>query len=261
MTLRTVAKQFQKLAVDNAPTIMTAFGISGTITTAYFASKASIKASQLIEEEEIVGFEGKMPVHKPLSKKEVVKLVWKLYIPTAISGAVTIASIFGANHVSTKRAAAVATAYSLSERAFTEYKDKVVEKIGEKKEQTVREEIAQERVNATPVDDNVVILTGDGEVLCFDRLTGRYFKSNMESIKAAENEINHMILQDGYASATDLYYQLGLPPTSFTDEIGWNTDKLLKLDISTVMSPDNRPCIAIGFDLHPSRNFSSFGEG
>lgn len=249
MDMRAFFKSVEKLTVDNSPTIMTALGISGTIATAYLASKASIKASAILNDNHYA------------DTRDAVKLVWKLYIPTAITGTLTIASIFGANHVSSRRATAVATAYSISERAFSEYKEKVVEKMGEQKERKVRDEIAQDRVNRNPPEDAGVIITDGGDVLCHDQFTGRYFKSSMEKLRRAENDINHLLIHQGYASLTDLYHEVGLPQTNFSDEIGWTSNELLSLEFSTVLSPDNQPCISIDFNVTPNRGFSSFAEG
>jgi hypothetical protein len=249
MNFMQLAKNAEKFAIDNSPAILTAIGITGTLTTAYLTGKASIKACRMLEAEP--PFE--------TDRKNAIKKVWKLYIPPVVTGAITVAAIVSANHVSSRRTTAMATAYSISERAFSEYKDKVVEKIGEKKEREYRDEIAQDRVNNNPVSENQVIITDNGDVLCFDHFTGRYFKSSMETLKQAENEVNHLIITQGYASLSDFYHDVGLPATSLSDSVGWNSDKLLQLEFSTVLSQDNRPCISIDFDISPSRKFSSFG--
>lgn len=251
MDFAQMLKRLEKITVDNSPAILTGLGITGVLATAYLTGKASIKAVDLIKGQEILR-------NETLDTKERVKLVWKIYIPPAASATLTIGAIVGANHVSTRRATAVAAAYSISERAFTEYKEKVVEKLGEKKEHAIHNEIAQERIERNPPNDNMVIITDNGEILCHDAFSGRYFKSSMEAIQRAEIAVNHQILNDGYANLSDLYYMIGLPPTAISEEVGWNTSRLLKIVYSTVLSPDNRPCISIDFDLHPNRKYSHF---
>lgn len=255
MDLANLLKRIEKLTIDNSPTILTALGITGTVATAYLTGKATVKAVDLVK-----GFE--ITNNRRIEKRERVELLWKVYIPAATTGLFTMGAILGANRVSSRRATAMAAAYSITERAFTEYKEKVVEKIGEKKERAYRDEIAQDRVNRNPPNDNVVIITDGGEVLCHDNFSGRYFKSSMEALQRAEIAVNHQILNDGYASLSDLYYLLEIPVTSISEEVGWNTDRMLKIVYSAVMSPDNRPCISIDFDLHPNRKYSHFaGEG
>lgn len=66
----------------------------------------------------------------------------------------------------------------------------MIETIGEKKEQTVRDAIAKEHIEKDPVENKEVIVLGRGSTLCYDSVSGRYFKSDMETIKKAENELD-----------------------------------------------------------------------
>lgn len=249
MNLAEIIKRAEKFTVDNSPVILTAIGVTGSLTTAYLTGKATFKAAELIQETKGRDEDLWMPAD------DKAKLIWKLYIPAASTAAITVIAIVGANRIGTRRAAAVAAAYTISEKAFVEYKEKVVEKLGEKKEQSVRDEIQQDRVKRRPVDENTVIVTGGGEVLCFDHFTGRYFKSDMESLKKAQNDLNYRILHHSYASLSDFYERIGLPATSFSEEVGWSSDQQLELLFSTCLSQDGRPCIAIDFDVSPIRGY------
>lgn len=252
MSITSLVRRLERFTTDHSPEILTAFGVAGTLTTAFLTADATIKAMWMIEEEE-------QPQEDYfLEPREQFQLVWRLYIPPAVSAALTIGAIVGAAHVSRRRAAAMATAYTLTERAFSEYKEKVIEKVGEKKERAYRDEIAQDRVDENPLEDNVIVVTNNGDVLCYEHFTGRYFKSSMEALKQAENEINFQIIHDGYASVSDLYFLLGLSPTAFSEEVGWNTDYPLKIVYSTTLSEDNKPCISIDFDLHPRRKYAHY---
>lgn len=256
MAFDNLAQRASKFAADNSPAILTAIGVTGVLTTAYLTGKASFKAAEIIRKEtdrndKFTGYEGTL--------KQNLELTWKLYIPAATTGLVTVACIIGSNRIGTRRAAALATAYTISEKMFTEYKDKVVEKLGEKKEQAVRDELAQERVDKAPVSSSKeIIIAGGGDVLCFDVFTGRYFKSDMETLKKAQNDLNYQIINNMYASLSDFYNLIGLAPTGFSEEVGWNSDKLMELDISTVLSDDGRPCISVNFNVHPIRDYHRF---
>jgi hypothetical protein len=257
MDISKLLKQAEKFTTDNSPAILTGIGIAGVVGTAYLTAKATVKAVDIVDRERSIEF--RTTGIQPWSRKQIVLLVWKFYIPPVTVGVLTIASIYGANHVGTRRATAMAAAYSISEKAFSEYKEKVVEKLGEKKEQAVHDEIAQERVEKNPVTDTTIIVTGDGDVLCYELFTGRYFKSSMETLKQAANQINYDVLHQGYASLTDFYHEVGLPRTGLSDELGWNTDQLMEINFSTVMSDDNRPCIAFDYNTQPYRRFDQFG--
>lgn len=254
MRLPSFVRRVEKLAVDNSPLILTAIGVTGTITTALFAGRASFKAAEIIAQEEkeareSTGFEG-----YECSTRRKFDLTWKLYIPAIGMGVLTVGCIIAANRIGTRRAAAIAAAYSISERAFAEYKDKVVEKIGDHKEQKLRDEMAQERINKHPASREI-IFAGEGEVLCHDSITGRYFKSDMESLRRAQNDINAQILHDFYASLSDFYGLIKLPSTKYSNEVGWNSDTPLELKFSTVLSEDNRPCISLEYTVYPIRDY------
>jgi hypothetical protein len=255
MTLVDLAKRAEKLVADRSPLILTAVGVTGTITTAVLTGKAAIKADRLLEKEKYYQSQRSNTPVEVLPPKEMFLLVWKLYIPPASVGALTVTSIILANQIGTRRAAAMAAAYALSEKAFTEYKEKVVEKIGENKERLVRDDLAQDQVRNNPVTDNQILMTGGGTVLCYEPFTGRYFNSDMESLKKAQNDLNYQVLSNYYASLSDFYDLVGLPRTKISDDLGWNSDEILELNFSTVLSDDGRPCISIDFKVAPIRDY------
>ena len=251
MQIQEVAKHIERVAKDNAPVILTAIGVTGTVSTAIFASKASFRAAELIREHEE---EAGTPEGAKERLIERTKVVWSLYIPAVGVGSATIACIIFANQIGTRRAAAMAAAYSMSEKAFEEYREKIVEKIGESKEQEARDEIAQERVERNPLGSQVIVMN-DREVLCFDQYTGRYFNSDMETLKQAQNKINHRMIRENYASLNDFYDCIGLDWVPTGDDLGWNSDQMLELSFTTVLSEDQRPCIAVDFHTVPIRNY------
>ena len=243
-------KPAQKVITDNSAAILTGVGIAGTVTTAVLTAKASFKAARVIDELAMQDISA-----GPVTQREVVLAVAPLYVPAVGAGITTITAIFFSYKISSQQSAALAAAYGISERAFQEYKDKVVEKIGAKKENTIVESIAQDRVDAHPLDGKDVIVIGAGDVLCFEELTGRYFRSTIEAVKAAENKINHEILNTGYASLGAFYDELGLPATTVGDQLGWNMDNLLNIAYSATFATDGVPCISIGFKSEPSADY------
>lgn len=247
-----------QVANANSTTILTSMGVSGTMTTAYLAGRASWRASRVVDREEGKEMIDRADPEFRYSVKEKAKMVWPMYIPAVVSGGTTIAAIIMANQLASKKIAAITVASGITERAFQEYKEKVVEKLGKTKDQAVRDAVAQDRVNQNPPSSKEVILAGTGEILCMDLTTGRYFQSTIEEIKRAENKINFEIMSFGYASLSSFYDEIGLPPTSFSDDVGWNFDSQVQVTISTAMSPDNRPVATIDFSHHPQPNYNRF---
>lgn len=251
-----LAKRVGKIASDNSPALLTTLGVTGAVTTAYLTGKAAFKAAEVLRqaEEDRNKQAWNNPDVFPLEPKEKVELTWKLFVPAVGTCVITVAAIIAANHISTRRVAAFASAYNLSEKAFDEYKKKVVDKIGAKKAQAVNDEIAQDRVNSKPpASKEIVVLSG--AVLCCDLQSMRYFHSDMETIRSAVNDTNAQVLNEMYASLSDFYERIGLTKTASSDNIGWNTDKLLEVEYSTALTDNNQPCITIGFRAEPVSGF------
>lgn len=255
MHISRMLRSAQRAISTNSPELLTAFAVVGTVTTAFLTAKSTALAIEtLVAEEERIRLADRD--YPPLERREIFEITWKLYIPPAIVGTLTIAAIVAANRVQNNRAAVMAAAYTISERAYQQYRDKVAHTIGERKEQDLRDELAQDQVRNNPPGDKEVVLTGNGEVLCYDMFTGRYFRSSMETLRKAENDINFMIINQGYASLSDLYFAIGLAPTELSSQVGWQ-DRL-ELDISAVLSTDNQPCLSLRFSYEPKHRFDKF---
>lgn len=237
-------------ARKHSPEILTGIGIAGMITATVMAVKATPKALILIEEKK-----NENHIEK-LSTVDTVKTAWKPYIPAAVTGTLSVVCLVGASSVNARRNAALATAYTLSESAMKGYQEKVIETIGEKKEQTVREAVAREHIERTPVTSKEVIITEKGNTLCFDCVSGRYFKSDIETIKKAVNELNRQMRDEMYISLNDFYYEIGLNPIGLGDELGWNIDKgYIEPDFSSQLADDGTPCLVISYLVEPRYDF------
>lgn len=243
----------EKFVTDNSPVILTSVGVVGTIATAVLTARATLEADAILKEERE---RLNMRDHHRFTKKHLLKLVWTSYIPPFAVGTLTCSSIIFANRVSTRRAAALASAYAVTEQAFSDYKEKVKEHFGEAKEEKVRAEILDDKIKANPPSEVVII--GEGSVLCYETFSARYFMSTMENLKAAQNNINYRIINNNYASLADFYSEIGLKPTAESHEMGWNLDDKLELVFTGTLSEDGRPCIGVEYHTAPIRNYWSF---
>lgn len=247
-----IVRSIKTTMVKRSPEILTGIGIAGMITTTVLAVKATPKAYLIIEDEKTVKEDKLTPL-------EVVKCTWTCYIPAALTCAASVACLIGASSVNLKRNAALATAYQLSTTALNEYKNKVVEVIGEKRANDIREKVVEDKIKNNQTGNSQVIITGGGDTLCYDCLGGRYFKSSMDKIKKAENEINRLMLRDMYVSLNEFYDELGLDHTTLGDDLGWNMDDgLIEFNFSSHLTEDGTPCLAIDYNVAPNYNYSSF---
>ena len=258
MNKQSVAKLFRTVklkASKHSPEILTGLGIAGMVSTTILAVQGTPKALALIEEEKLRRY--KEEDDDTLSRIDIVKTAWKPYIPAMVTGTVSIACLIGANSVNTKRMAALTAAYQLSETALTEYKEKVVETIGEKKEQAVRDKVSKAKLEKHPVEKAEIIETQKGTTRCFEPMSGRYFKSNIDIIKRAENTLNERMLHDicGCASLNELYDELGLDHIDVGDMIGWNVDELIKIGIGSHVASDGEPAVVMEYHTMPRYNY------
>lgn len=246
----------KRTLVKHSPGILTGLGIAGMITTTILAVKATPKAVALIEADSRENHDGDPHAY---TKKEAIKSSWKCYIPAASTGLASIACLIGASSVHSRRNAALAAVYKLSESSFAEYKEKVVETIGEKKELAIRDKVAEDKVKNDPVTNNTVFITKEGDTLCYDAIFGRYFTSNMEAIKRAENRINKILLSDSYVSLNDFYSELDLEPTKIGNDLGWRADEgLIEIYFSSQLTDEGRPCLVINFETAPKYDYYKF---
>lgn len=250
-----IVKKATHLVEDNSTTILTGIGVAGTITATVLSGRAGFRAAEILAEHEYKKEYKAGEQAENTTTKEKIWLVGPQFIPVVGMNVVTVAAIIFANRLSAKETAAMAAAYSLSDKTFQEYKEKVQEKLGQNKETALRDEIAQNRVDANPPDSRNIIITGSGEVLCYDTLTDRYFESTVEKIKQAENAVNLEIVNADAVPLSRFYDHIGLMPTPFTEDVGFNIDNRCDVQISATMSKDNRPCMAIDFASWPKPNY------
>ena len=99
---------------------------------------------------------------------------------------------------------------------------------------------------------NEVIFTGKGSVMCYDSLSGRYFKSDIEQIRRVVNELNRNLLSDMFLTVNELYYAIGLSGTKLGDMMGWDIDKgMLEIDFSAQLTEEGEPCLVLNYSTEP----------
>lgn len=197
----------------NSSTILTCVGAVGVVTTSVMAVKATPKALTLLEK-------AKQEKGEELTKFEVVKVAGPSYIPAIISGAATIACIFGSNVISKHQQAALMSAYALLDNSYKEYRNKVDELYGEEAGQKVREEIVKEKYTGD------VITSNNNEELFYDFYSGRFFNSTKEHVLWAEYETNRALFVNYAVGLNEFYDLVGLDPLPEYENIGWSCGRM-----------------------------------
>ena len=246
----------------SASTILIVIGGVGVVVTALMATNAKPKATKLLDK-------AREEKGEELTTFEKIKTAGPVYIPTIITGAGTIACIFGANILNKRQQASLMSAYALVDNSFTEYKNKLKELYGEEAHEEIINAIAVEKarevsINASTLCANTCLTDDEacGEpVLFYDEWSGRYFESTIEQVITAEYHLNRNFVLRGYAVLNELYEFLGLDVTDYGSTVGWAVeDELYWIDFNhnKVVLDDGLECFILETPWGPSTDFLEY---
>lgn len=219
--IQTACGEVVKETVKKSPLILLVAAIGGTVLTAALAVKSTPKALEKLDEL----YESK---EEP-TKLEVIKTAAPCYLPALLSLAATIGCYIWGYNIQTGRYELLLAGYGILEEELARRNDKIIEYVGPKKMQRMNEEIAiDKRRERAPFTDNTeVTLTGNGlGYLCYDALSGRYFRSDKLTVKEAINIFNNEFLKDKESNPfddrpekplNDLYTLIGLKQAGVGD--------------------------------------------
>lgn len=130
----------------HAPEIFISVGVTGVVTGTVMACKATTKIDDILDnrKEELEKIEEGMEILdlEEYSKEDAKKdrqivnaktgvALFKLYAPAVAITSISLAMIIQAHRIMNRRNAALSAAYLTLNKTYKEYKDRVVEKIGE----------------------------------------------------------------------------------------------------------------------------------
>lgn len=265
MNIPTIFKNATQQAATYGPHILTGLGVAGLVSTVVLAVRATPEAhgriidatwAEVVTEINDEGDEiSEYQKVRELTVFETVQIAWKPYIPAAVTGVVTAGCIIMAQSINVRRQAAMLSAYTISEKAFRDYRAQVVEQMGPSKDEKVWDGVANQRM-ADNADKGTTVVVGDGKMLVLDSNTGQYFQSTVQDIKRAQNEINAEIINNNYASLNDFHSMIGLKRVKNGDDLGWNVDSLVDIQLTSTITEDERTAIVISYRTAPKPGFS-----
>lgn len=216
-----IAKGVYHFARKHATGILTVAASVGIVLTSIEAARATLKAKEVVDDQKRAREEWKekSSIDQPeITKEEIVKACWKLYIPTAIIGIGTISCVVAANVLSNKEQKSLAAAYAFVDQGYKAYRKKIAEKFGEETDQKVANEIIVEETEEDQFDDN--------KVMFYDMFADRYFESTMHKFEEAVNFVNRELQVTSYASLNDFYRCIGASETEEGRSLGWNIEQI-----------------------------------
>lgn len=251
---------------SSSPTILTYFSVAGVVGTTVLAVKATPKALEIINDERLERADNDEKFiygSTPLPIKDVIRLTWKCYIPTALVGLSTIACIFGANVLNKRNQASLVSAYALLNQSYQRYRNAAKTVYGEDADSKIKAQMAKDTYISDEWGYSVYSSELDSEsekILCYDLFSQRYFTSTMAAVLNAQYHINRNLNLHGYASINEFYDFLGIDKIDHGDDIGWSYNQcveegILWLDFDnrhTVMD-DGLECCVISALWNPNK--------
>lgn len=238
-----------------SPEILVAAGVAGIVTSAVMACKATTKAGAIKDElktgmDQIneVANDPKIKNYSEEDKKKDTVIVYtqaavkyiKLYGPSVLLGAASIACIVSSHNILKKRNVALAAAYAGIDRSFKAYRGRVIERFGEELDKELRYNIKAKEFEETTTDSKgkektvktTVNVADPNEysdyARFFDEACRGWTKDpeyNLMFVKNVQNTANDMLKAKGYLFLNDVYEMLDIPRTKAGQIVGWIYDE------------------------------------
>lgn len=231
-------------AQKSSPTLLFGAGIVGVVGTAVLASRATLKLDDIltdakeklytIEEMDHVAYTAEDAVKdKAIVQVQTVIKIGKLYAPTILVGAASIGLLAGSHNILTRRNAAITAAYTAVEKAFKQYRDRVIDDLGEEKDRTYRYGLKNESV--VEVDEAGKKQMAKHAVATGVSLYGVMFRNdnpnwnhipeyNYLFLRCVQRMANDRLRARGHVFLNDVYDDLGVERTPAGAVVGWLKD-------------------------------------
>lgn len=250
----------------NNSAILAGLGVVGLIATGYFAYKAGAKADRILEEKrkDMALVDPKDKEAKKAVSTETAKALAPILAPPIVMGIASTACIIGSHKASQRKIAALSAAYSIAETSIKELNGKMRETLGEQKTRQIKDAITKDKLNANPPVENNIILPENGDIMCKDSYSGRFFRSNAQKIGLAINKMSGRIATEMYVSLNDFYDAINssdLPPIPMGEDLGWNIDDLyngaLPITYTAILTDSGIPCLCLDYDISLRADFKN----
>lgn len=249
-SLKKVVRPVHECFMQHDSTILIVTGLVGNAASLYLMHEASRKAEAKISLKE-------KELGRDLTLKEKVCETGKDYAAVAILMIASDACIIAGHHKDISKGAAAYAAYKISEETVERLDRQLDENLGERKAQKLRNAANEEKMNEVPIPrDDAIILTGNGTYLCFDRLSGRYFRSSIAAIQRAITNANQQLQDEMYLTYNDLCDYLDIPMIPLGEFVRWdiNVQGFLTEQRWDYCGAENtgEPCLILDWEKHPT---------
>lgn len=259
--INSATKTFHRVGFQikkHSPEILLVTGITGVVTSAVMACKATTKVDAIVEETKKSidmiheGMEAgnicDVKYTEEDGKKDLaivyiqtgVKFA-KLYGPSVLLGLTSIGCILASNNIIHKRNVALSAAYTAIDRSFKGYRSRVIERFGESMDRELRYNIKTQEVKETVVDEEtgkkktvkstVSVVdpnTYSDYARFFDEYCAGWTKDaeyNLMFLRQQQNYANELLKSRGHLFLNEVYDMLGIDRTKAGNIVGWIYDE------------------------------------
>lgn len=249
----------------HSPEILVVTGVVGVVVSAVMACKATTKVDSVLETTK----ENIENVHKCVEKGECVAEVngelksvpyteedgkkdltifyakagmefVKMYAPSVILGAASIACILTSNNMLRQRNVAMAAAYTAVDTGFKEYRGRVIERFGKDLDRELKYNIKSQKIEEKVINKKGEEKTVSKTIEIADpNVNSEYARfydcgnkgwtddpeANLMFLRQTQNYANDLLKRQGYLFLNDVYKTLGIRATKAGQVVGWIYDE------------------------------------
>lgn len=250
MKLAALSKISSKVGVTalkvqkNSPTLLFVGGVAGIVTTVVLASRATLKLDEVLEEtnSKLADIDTVLDLGRDTYGREEARHdkaviyinagvhIAKLYGPSVLLGGASIGLLVGSHQILNRRNAALTAAYAGLDKAFRQYRNRVVNDLGENKDREYRYGVEDQKVTVTDKDGKrtqVVkkVASSLSEYAVLFRQDNPNWQSvpeyNYLFIRGIQNHANDRLNAKGFLLLNDVLDDLGFERTTAGCVVGW----------------------------------------
>ncbi len=254
-TLTRTCGKVKLQAIKHSPEILLAAGIISGAAALVFAVKETLKAEEVLDNHtrkmnEITGARDLATTTEEVdyteedAKKDKVKAYmqtgWefaKLYAPTFVFASLSLTCILTSHGIMRKRNLALAATMATVQKAFDEYRERVIRDLGKEKDEHFLYDTIEKGTEVKTVDDKGKEKTKIEKYPAPTKTSvyGRFFDeandnfekdgcANYRFVRSQMIYLQHKLIANGYLFLNDVYKALGFPITIAGQSAGWIYD-------------------------------------
>ena len=224
----------------NAPKLLFGAGVAGSVASTVLACRATLKLDAVLTTAKEDLYVAKNIEHNDYSESDrqhdtviiyarSAARVARLYGPSVLVGSAAIACLAKSHNILQERNLALTAAYAAIDRAYSGYREQVIERYGEEEDRDLREKAATAELAAFDDSGQAVPkrLDPNGHSVYarfFDQMSPSWSKEaeyNLIFLRCQQNWANDLLKARGHIFLNEVYDNLGIQRSRAGAVVGW----------------------------------------